>query len=84
MIATNSIEKKITAQLIHLTPKQKKVVLSVVETFAEEQTDILEDKEFIAELDRRSAELESGKIKGYTLEQTMVAARKLVKAISKK
>ncbi len=72
-------DKKIITLLPSLTAKQKKVVLSVVETFVEDEADIWQDKEFVKEMDRRFAELESGKDKGITLEQLESKARSTFK-----
>lgn len=72
-------DRKIITLLPSLTAKQKKVVLSVVETFVEDETDIWEDKGFVKEMDRRFAELESGKDKGITLEQLEFKARSTFK-----
>jgi putative addiction module component (TIGR02574 family) len=76
------IDKQINTYLGQLNPKEKQAVLSVVKTFVEnKQEDILrEDKEFIAELDRRTAEYENGKAKVLTLDQLEARARKSYKA----
>lgn len=58
--------------------------MTVVKTFAEEQeSDLWEDAEFIAELDRRTAEYESGKAKVLTLEELENKVRKAYKPQSK-
>jgi hypothetical protein len=77
-----SIDKQINTYLEQLNPKQKQAVLSVVKTFAENrhEDDLWEDKTFIAELDRRSAEYESGKATVLTLDQLEAGARKSFKA----
>lgn len=69
MRVAKSLDKRISGYLSHLNIKQKEAVLTVVKTFAEEETDAWKDKDFIAELDRRTTEYESGKAKTYTLEQ---------------
>ena len=73
-----SIDKQINTYLEQLNSKQKQAVLSVVKTFAENrhEDDLWEDKTFIAELDRRSAEYESGKATVLTLDQLETGARK--------
>lgn len=51
-------------------------MLTVVKTFAEEaETDRWKDKAFIAEMDRRFSEIESGKEKTYTLKELEAEAR---------
>jgi putative addiction module component (TIGR02574 family) len=70
MSAATRLDKQINDYLIQLNNKQKKAVLTVVKTFAEEQeNDIWCDSELIAELDRRTAEYESGKAKVLTLDE---------------
>ncbi|HTI10305.1 MAG TPA: hypothetical protein VL832_17175 [Puia sp.] len=60
-----SIDKQINTYLGQLNIKEKEAVLGVVKTFAETRHDnnLWEDKAFIADLDRRTAEYESGKAK---------------------
>ena len=82
MNAAAKLDKQINNYLTQLNLRQKKAVLTVVETFAKEQepSDIWEDKEFIAELDRRTAEYESGKAKVLTLDQLEARVRAAYKA----
>jgi len=82
MLATNSIDKKITTLLPSLSTSQKKAVLGVIKSYVEDNP--REDELFIKEMDRRTAEYESGKVKGYTFEETMAAARKSYAAKQKK
>lgn len=54
-------------------------VLEAIKTildYSSGNTDIWEDDDFIAELDKRSAEMKSGKVKTFTLEEVESAARK--------
>ena len=83
---TAVIDKQINTYLGQLNTKEKQAVLSVVRTFVENKQDdgFYEDKEFIAELDRRTAEYESGKAKVLTLDQLEARARKSYKAKAKK
>lgn len=73
-----SLDTKIANYVTQLNLKQKKAVLTVVKTFAEETS---EDEiswtspAFIKELDLRITELESGSVKGRTWEQVKNAAR---------
>lgn len=59
-------------------------VLQAIQTILDyanaEANDIWEDEAFVSELKQRSADLKSGKDKGFTWEQTKAAARKKVKA----
>ena len=81
METVSGIDKKIVGYLEHLNIKQKKAVLNVVKTFAEEQpSDIWEDPAFIKTLDRRTKELETGKVKGYSWEEVKQKARNAVKS----
>ena len=79
MGATKLLDKEITHYLGHLSTQQKEVVLSVVKTFAGEEELSWNDKTYIAEMDRRFAELETGKVKGYTLEEMEAGARESYK-----
>jgi hypothetical protein len=54
--------------------QQKKAILGIVKTFAKEQS-WWDDKSYLEEMDRRFAELESGNVKGITLEDLRVEAR---------
>jgi putative addiction module component (TIGR02574 family) len=76
--------KQINDYLTQLNDKQITAVLTVVKTFAEEQeSDLWEDSAFIAELDRRTAEYESGKAKVLTLDELETRVRKAYKAKTK-
>ncbi len=70
MAKAESLDKKITAYLTQLTVRQKKTLLTVAKTFAEEpqEDERWEDSTFIAEMDKRFAEYEGGK-KGITLDE---------------
>ena len=75
-----SLDKEISHYLPRLSSRQKETVLTVVKTFAEEsEADKWKDKTFIAEMDRRFAEMESGKVKTYTLEEVETEARQSYK-----
>ncbi|MEO8821997.1 MAG: hypothetical protein ABI366_00380 [Ginsengibacter sp.] len=72
--------KKINQYLSKLTPRQKRTVLTVVKTFAEEEEESLwEDKEFISMLDNRITEYETGKIKPSSRKQLEAGAKKAYK-----
>lgn len=84
MSAATKLDKQINDYLLQLNDKQKKAVLTVVKTFAEEQeNELWEDSAFIAELDRRTAEYESGKVKVLTLDELETRVRKAYKAKGK-
>jgi len=77
MSAATKLDKQINDYLLQLNNKQKKAVLTVVKTFAEEQeSEIWGDAAFIAELDRRTVEYESGKAKVLTLNELEARVRK--------
>lgn len=69
------LDKEITHYLGHLSTEQKKVVLSVVKSFAREDEAWIDDKAHIAEMDKRFKELESGKVKGLKLHDLATRAR---------
>lgn len=75
------LNKQINNYLVQLNTKQKKAVLTVVKTFAEEQElDVWKDEAFVAEINKRIEELETGKEKGYTWEEVKMRARQSAKA----
>ena len=79
MGAVRPLDKEITHYLGHLSTEQKKVVLSVVKSFAREEEAWLDDKAYIAEMDRRFKELETGKVKGLSLEELTTRTRQAYK-----
>jgi len=82
--AVSTIDKQITKYVAQMNVKEKQAVLGIVRTIVEKQEDDpWEDKAFIAELDRRTAEYESGKAKVLTLDQLEARARKAHKAKTK-
>jgi hypothetical protein len=60
-----------------LTERQKKAVLLVAETFAQEAaTSEMEYSDtFLADLDRRVSELENGSVKGYSWDEVRKRAK---------
>ena len=78
MGAIKLIDKEIAEYMALLSVQQKEVVLSVVKSFAREEA-WWNDKVYIAEMDRRFSELESGSVKGITLEQLESDARQSYK-----
>jgi hypothetical protein len=85
MGAVKAIDKKINSYLGQLNENQKKAVLTVVKTFADEKAtyDYWEDESFVKELEKRTAEYESGKAEVYTLAEMEAGARKAYKANKK-
>ena len=83
---TATIDKQINTYLGQLNPKEKEVVLGVVKTFVEirHDDDLLDDKDYVAEMDRRFKEMENGKVKLYTLGETESLARQSYKARKRK
>lgn len=78
------IDKEINHYLEYLNTDQKKAVLGVVKSFARDEYPWWEDKKFVKELDRRTAELESGKVKGLTLDELEKGAKEAYKARKQK
>jgi len=83
---TATIDKQINTYLGRLNSKEKEVVLGVVKTFVENrhEDDLLEDKTYVAEMDRRFKEMESGRVKLYTLDEAESLARHAYKARKRK
>ena len=79
MGVVKSLDKEINHYLDRLNTQQKKVVLSVVKTFAHEEEDWWDDESFVKEMDKRVEELESGKDKGLSWEEVKLRARRSVK-----
>lgn len=82
MSAVTPLDRQISNYLAQLNPRQKKAVLTVVKTFAEEQDQEFnpwKDADFVSDMDQRVAELESGKVKGYTWDEVKQRARNSIK-----
>jgi hypothetical protein len=79
MGAVKPLDKEITHYLGHLSTEQKKVVLSVVKSFAREEVAWADDKAYIAEMDNRFKDLKSGKVAGLQLEDLATKARQAFK-----
>jgi putative addiction module component len=86
MSAAINLDKKIAGYLELLNTKQKKVVLSVVRAFAEDEPgiDVWQDETFVKELDKRTRELETGKVKGYSWDEVKEITRKSIAEIKRK
>jgi hypothetical protein len=72
-MASSALDKEIAGYLPKLSVAQKKAVLTVVKTFAEE------DASFSNTVNDRFAEYESGKTKGMTLDELEAKTRKAYK-----
>ncbi|MCY7310123.1 MAG: hypothetical protein SGI96_00485 [Bacteroidota bacterium] len=77
----NTIDKEIAGYLPQLSAVQKQAVLGVIKTFAveKEEYDRWNDKNFITEMDGRTAELENGSVKGFSWTEVKKRARKSLK-----
>jgi hypothetical protein len=85
MNTLKTLDKEISSYLPRLSPRQKQTVLTVVKTFAEEdEEEIWNDASFIAEMDKRFSEMESGKVKTFSLEEVEKEARLYNKGLKKK
>ncbi len=74
MGAAKSLVTEITRYLGQLNEQQQKAVLGVVKTFAKEKT-WWNNKSYIKAMDKRFEELESGKVKGVSLDELEAGAR---------
>ena len=75
MQAVKTLDKEITRYLGQLTVMQKEVVLNVVKTFAREEP-WWDDDVYVAEMNSRFSEMESGKVKGIALKEMETGARR--------
>jgi hypothetical protein len=79
MPAVKPLDKEITYYLGHLSIEQKKVVLSVVKSFAREEEAWADDKAYIAEMNKRFKDLETGKVAGLNIDELATKARQAFK-----
>jgi len=80
MLTANNIDKKITSLLTGLNIQQKKAVLTVVKTFAQEKGEEWQEEDYMKEMNSRFSDYETGKVKGFTIQETISAAKKAYKA----
>lgn len=76
-MSSATVEKQIDSYLSCLNASQKKVVLTVVKTIAlaqQEYDNLWNDKSFIKEMEKRTAEYENGTAKLYKFEDMKKAA----------
>ena len=72
------LAEEIVHYLTRLNVKQQKAVLAVVKSYAQEGS-AKNDKSFLAEMERRLAELETGKVKALSLDELESGARQSFK-----
>jgi putative addiction module component (TIGR02574 family) len=68
-MTTTAIRQKLYEYIRVADDKKVKAIYTMVEDEINEDFDWTKDKEFIAELDRRSAQLKSGEVKGIPWEE---------------
>jgi len=75
MSEANELAEEIVQYLSRLNIKQQRAVLAVVKSYAMEESKKA-DKSFREEMQKRLADLESGKVKGLTLQELELGARR--------
>jgi hypothetical protein len=83
MGAVKPLISEITHYLVQLNEQQQKADLGVVKTFAKDEA-WWSDKDYITEMDKRFADMESGKVKGITLNELEVGAKESYKSRKRK
>ncbi len=78
MTAT-AIRQKLCDYIRVAEDRKVKAIYTMLEEEIEEAYNYWNDKEFVAELDKRTAEYESGKVKGITLKELESGARQSYK-----
>jgi len=66
---TATIRERLSEYIRFADDKKVKAIYTMVEDEIIEQLDLWKDKDFLDELDRRMDDLESGRVKGSTLDQ---------------
>ena len=81
-----SIDRRINNYLAQMNMKEKEAVLGIAKAIVDgrNEEELFADKNFIAEMDRRFKEMESGKVKLYTLDEAEAHARASYKAGKRK
>ena len=80
MSAAKPLVNEINQYLSRLNPQQQKAILTVVKSFVQED-EWWNDKEYVAEMDKRFSEMESGKVKGITLDEAERKVRQSYKRV---
>ena len=83
MSAAKPLVNEITQYLEQLSFQQQKAVLGVVKSFVRED-EWWNDKTYIAEMDKRFSDMETGKVKGLTLDEAEAKARQSYKNMKRK
>ena len=68
-MSTATIRERLFEYIRFADDKKVQAIYTMVEDEIIEKLDLWKDKDFVAELDRRIEELESGKVKGITMEE---------------
>jgi hypothetical protein len=71
-MTTAAIRNKLYDYIRVAEDKKIKAIYTMLEDDIEQQYDYWNDKEFVAELDKRSADLKSGKVKGISWKDAKV------------
>ncbi|MEN9548659.1 MAG: hypothetical protein RIR12_1250 [Bacteroidota bacterium] len=82
MPTTKTIVKEINYYLNDLSQNQQQAVLTVVKTFAAEDN-TWDEKKYLKEMNKRFAEMETGKVKVLSLDELELNARKSYKGRKK-
>jgi hypothetical protein len=75
--SVSSLDRKISSYLPQLNTQQQKAVWGVMQSYleAKEENEPLENRAYAVEMTRRFKEMESGKVKLYTLDEAEAHAR---------
>jgi len=71
----NTVRQRLYDYVRVAEEKKLKAIYTMIEAEIDSHVNPLDDRGLIATLDRRSAEMKSGKVKTYTLEETKNMAR---------
>ena len=82
----SALDRQLNSYIPKLNATQKKALLSVAKSYLEPQqeSEPWKDKGFISEMDRRFKEMESGKLKLYTLDEAEAYTRGSYKSRKRK
>lgn len=76
MSIAKSIDSKISLYLTKLNDKQKRTVLTVLKSFAEDKSyNYWKDAAFVSDVEQRTMDLERGRVKGISWEKVKQKAR---------
>jgi hypothetical protein len=84
--SVSTVVKQLNNYIPQLNATQQKALLGVAKSYLEpkQETQPLEDKAYAAEMNRRFKEMESGKVKLYTLDEAEAHARESYKPKKRK